>query len=74
MEEGLPQTKNYTFRGKNPILTLQGLNSTIKYLEIKLETFSFITVGIKVFHKSGPRLIIRRTRHSVGKQTGNRGI
>jgi len=30
-----PQTKNDTFIGKNPILTLQGHNTTNKYLETK---------------------------------------
>ena len=30
-----PQTKNDIFIGKNPILTLQGHNTTNKYLETK---------------------------------------
>ena len=31
----IPQTKNDTFISKNPILTLQGHNTTNKYLETK---------------------------------------
>ena len=35
----IPQTKNDTFISKNPILTLQGHNTTNKYLENKTWDF-----------------------------------